>query len=181
MEEYQKYDYRPKQIGEGKTTSLDSIISSGNFADDILDNLEKYLYDHSYGYNNEELYDLLRSVQGKPDAEITVYRGTPRPELNNGDWISLSKDYVARRFAGASAMDSRAEIFEFTVKASEISFNGKSLYENGYFGERREPNLTVRQKALSDFGFYGRKQRDSLGQENSIQASKAKINSLTLK
>ena len=136
---YQMYD-RPARIGENNAVSIDRILSSGNYPDDILDNPSKYLSDyHKDPVEAELVVKVLREVQGNPDAELTIFRGTPIPELNDGDWVSLSREFVRLRYARPYSENPRAKLYAFTVKASQVSFTGKSLFEYGYFGETVSP------------------------------------------
>ena len=176
---YQMY-HRPEKIGENSTVSIDQIQSSGMFPSDILDDPQKYFADYPLSTETETVISLLKKVQGKPDADVKIYRGTPQPELNPGDWVSLSKEYSAHRYAKPYSENPRSELFEFTVKASQISFTGKSLFENGYFGERKEPNFTAKQKAKFEFGQYRRSAQNPV-REASIQASREKINKIIIK
>lgn len=83
-----------------------------------------------------ETIRVPRSVQGRPDAEVTVYRGMPGNALNRGDCVTLSRSY-AEEYAGdgpySGGSDSR--VASFTARASELSFDGDSLYEFGYWGK----------------------------------------------
>ena len=65
--------------------------------------------------------------------EVTVYRGSPAPELNSGDWVTLSESY-AMRYSGKFSENPASKLYSYKVKASELSFDGSSLLENGYFG-----------------------------------------------
>ncbi len=131
---YQMYD-RPAVPGEGRAVSIDRILSCGNFPADIFDNPKAYFADFFLDpEGGKEVCEALKEVQGNPDAKITIYRGAPAPELNYGDWVSLSKGFVARRYARPYSENPRNRLYSFTARASEISFGGKSLFENGYFG-----------------------------------------------
>ena len=69
---------------------------------------------------------LLHRLRGKPDAEVTIYRGVPAdaPDgINAGDWVTLSKS-VAEWYG--------PKVVEMKVKAKDITSWADSLLEFGY-------------------------------------------------
>lgn len=120
------------------TPTIDRLFSTGVIPKDSLEHPEWYFME-AREPEAREVVRILKSVQGRPDAEVTVYRGSPKGELNQGDWITLSRKY-AESYAGDSPYASRtgkAKVYRYTAKASEISFDGDSLYEFGYWGKRK--------------------------------------------
>ena len=83
----------------------------------------------------DEVVQILRSVQGNPEAEVTIYRGSPSKDLNCGDWVSLSKEY-AKKFAGKLSPYAApgSKVHTFVVRAKDISFCVNTIFENGYWG-----------------------------------------------
>ena len=79
--------------------------------------------------------EYIKSIQGDPEAEITVYRSSPEKELNDGDWVSLSKEYAKQ--AGYHPTDEAKDIpvFEHKIKVKDLKWDGNSLEEWGYFPE----------------------------------------------
>ena len=128
--DYQMY-HRPPKIGVGNTTSLDKILSSGKYSEAYFD---KGRYsDSAIAADSDKVLEILRKAQNNPDMEVTVYRGSPAPELNSGDWVTLSESY-AKRYSGKFSENPASKLYSYKVKASELSFDGSSLLENGYFG-----------------------------------------------
>lgn len=121
-----------------EVATADRIASGDFFPSDFLDHPEYYLTMGDPGAM--ETVRVLRSIQGKPDAEVTIYRGSPRGELNTGDWVTLSRTY-AEGYAGDSFWASRsgkAKVYSYKAKASELSFDGDDISEFGYWGKRQK-------------------------------------------
>lgn len=117
--------------------TADRILTSGIFPSDFLTHPEYYLPLDNHG--GRESLNVLRSIQGKPDAVVTVYRGAPVNELNTGDWVTLSRSY-AEQYAGDNAYsDNRnSKVYSFKAKAKELSFDGDDISEFGYWGKRKK-------------------------------------------
>lgn len=135
-------EHRPGNPADGAATA-DRLSSGEFFPSDYLEHPEWYLPEvigslERSDKGARETVQVLRSVQSKPNAEVTVYRGMPGNTLNEGDWVTLSKSY-AEEYAGdgpySGGSDSR--VVSFTARASELSFDGDSLYEFGYWGKRQ--------------------------------------------
>lgn len=121
-----KMQHRPTKNGVGyDITSTDSI------GKDIYTNPEKYV-DMSLKYNQES-YKALIDIKDNPDAELTIYRASPKKELNEGDWITLSKNY-----AEMEAKKENVPVNEFKVKAKDIQFAGDDINEFGYFPQENK-------------------------------------------
>lgn len=119
-----KMQHRPTKNGVGyDITSTDSI------GKDIYTNPEKYV-NMSLKYNQES-YKALIDIKDNPDAELTIYRASPKKELNEGDWITLSKNY-----AEMEAKKENVPVNEFKVKAKDIQFAGDDINEFGYFPQK---------------------------------------------
>lgn len=124
---------RPDEVA-----TADNIVGSGIFPSDFLDHPEWYLTMGDRG--SKETVGILRKIQGHPEALVTVYRGSPRGELNQGDWVTLSRSY-AEEYAGDSFYADRsgnAKVFSYEVKAGELSFDGDDISEFGYWGRKKK-------------------------------------------
>ena len=75
-----------------------------------------------------ESWDALQKIKGKPDAEITVYRAGRADKLNNGDWVTFSKDYAKQSLEGDVE-----KVYSFKVKAKDVIFAGDDINEFGYY------------------------------------------------
>lgn len=74
-----------------------------------------------YNWAKKEL-ERLRSLP--PDPKV------PRPTINNGDWVTLSKAYAKQH--GESALGGNYRILSKKVPARKLYTNGDSLHEFGY-------------------------------------------------
>lgn len=75
-----------------------------------------------------EFMDLIKKNKGNPNAEVTIYRGSPNKELNTGDWITPSKEYAKMEAGGKGG-----QVQAHKVKLKDIRWDGNSLEEWGYF------------------------------------------------
>lgn len=112
--------HRPQEMGSGH-----NIDELGN-APDFYSNPEYFKYSKDGTY--DESIKALLKIKGKPEATVTVYRASPRDELNKGDWISLSKKY-----AKGESLSEGTNVHSFKVKAKDIQFAGDDINEFGYF------------------------------------------------
>lgn len=123
--------------------TLDKILSGDYFPDDILKSANKYFSDYNDYDNTKEMIDIMLRAQNNPDMIVTIYRGAPSEGiLNTGDWVTLNRDY-ALAFAGDGIYSDNpdSKVYEYKVKASELSFDGDSIYEFGYWGKMLEAEL----------------------------------------
>lgn len=119
-----RMEHRPTKNGIGyDITSTDSI------GKDIYTNPENYV-DMSLKHNKES-YEALVGIKDNPNAEVTIYRASPKNEINEGDWITLSRTY-----AEMEAKKENVPVNEFKVKAKDIQFAGDDINEFGYFPQK---------------------------------------------
>jgi hypothetical protein len=123
--------------GEHRAPMRDGNAPAFNLAGDIYpDDIYSSNAVQYYGTGNtsmdRETMGLLQSLRGQPDAEVTIYRATPKgvKDLNAGDWVTVSKQYAQDH--GEAALGGDFEIIERKVKAGEIFTNGDSIHEFGY-------------------------------------------------
>lgn len=105
-------------------------VDGGDFA-------PKDIYEHPEWYANgdgsladRQSISAIQKLRGKPEAMVTIYRASPKNELNGGDWVSLSRDY-----AKGESLSEGVKVYSFRVKASDVKWAGDSLNEFGYFGK----------------------------------------------
>lgn len=119
-----------------EVATADNLTSGEFFPEDFLQHPDWYLAMDDPGAM--ETVRILRSIQGNPDAEVTIYRGAPSGgTLNQGDWVTLSKTY-ATQYAGDSAYSDNAnsKVYSYKVRAGDLSFDGDDISEFGYWGNR---------------------------------------------
>ena len=70
-----------------------------------------------YGLTNFDQKDIqnLRKLASNPNADVKIYRASPKNEINGGDWVTTSKTYaqdIKRQNGG--------KVYEHTVKAKDL-------------------------------------------------------------
>jgi len=127
--------------GVGKYGMSHRPTKTGATADDISKGGEvipEDFYEHPEWYANmrdkayQESWRALQSVKGKPNADITIYRASPKNELNDGDWVTLSKEY-----AKGESLSENTPVHSFKVKAKDIQFAGDDINEFGYYPNQK--------------------------------------------
>jgi hypothetical protein len=94
-----------------------------------------------YGLANQESYDIITSVKGNPDAEVTIYRAVPDEDaittINSGDFVTLSPTYAKLHAASGYGRsgDEAGKVLEQKVKVRDIYWDGNDVNEFGYFPE----------------------------------------------
>ena len=127
QEDY-KMAHRPTETG----ITADDLLKKGNEVE-----MPKDMYEHPEYYSMgdkkylNETMKQLNQARNNPEAEITIYRATTGNSINDGDWITLSKDYA--NMHNESQLDGKGKVLEMKVKAKDIQYAGDSLEEWGYF------------------------------------------------
>jgi len=119
--------HRPTKTG----ATADDITLKGEYIPSDF-----YTHPHYYGVNLREKsyiesFSTLQKIKGKPETEVTIYRASPKNELNNGDWVTLSKEY-----AKGEALLENVPVNSFKVKAKDIQFAGDDINEFGYYPKK---------------------------------------------
>lgn len=117
--------HRPSQ-----TAPSYDLTEGGNIPKDIYTNPEYYADMSNKTY--QESFSAIQKIKGKPNAEITIYRAAPKDELNNGDWITLSKEYAKQHAEGKEGF----KVFSRKVKAKDVFFAGDDINEFGYYPKK---------------------------------------------
>jgi len=98
-------------------------------------------YGTGYPKADKEAFDLAKKIRGNPNAEVTMYRAVPKDEkitkINEGDWVTLSKDYA--KVHGESVLGDDYKIISQKVKAKELWTNADSIHEFGYHPQKSAP------------------------------------------
>lgn len=137
-----------------EVATADKISSGEFFPKDFLVNTRDYLTLDNHG--GRESLQVLRSIQGKPNATVTVYRGSPVGELNKGDWVTLSRTYAEQYASGGGYSDNpNSRVYSYKVKASELSFDGDDISEFGYWGESKKYGESGNKKKAQKKASYG--------------------------
>ena len=115
-------------------------------------------------FESKKTIQLFRSLRGKPEAELTIYRAVPKgvsEVINPGDWVTPSKQYA--EFHANYFDETGAVILEKKVKAKEVYSEGNSIFEFGW-----------NPKAPGDARFSPGTGRSKTDQEY-LKAAKAKV------
>lgn len=141
-------NHRPTNAG----ITADNLLYQG---EEI--SLPKDIYEHpEYYFQMKEKYsqesmEVVRSVRGKPNAEVTIYRATPGNKINAGDWVTFSKEYA--KYHNYSQFDNKANIIEMKVKAKDVQFAGDDINEWGYFPQDKYSLSNKNDKATKKSSF----------------------------
>ena len=120
--------HRPTREGP----PIHDLLEGGIAPRDIYANPQHYVGDIA---DAKTVGPQLRALRGKPDADVTVYRGAPVGELNPGDWVTLNKKYAKQHGMADDAADD-IPAFSFRAKAKDLRWAGDDLNEFGYFGNQ---------------------------------------------
>jgi len=128
--------HRPTDPREDPNFRADLIIANGTLPSDVFSKPRAFFVDYdNYKGGGKLSADMLSKMQGNPDLEVTVYRGAPGSTLHTGDWVSLSKDYaICYTGNGINCEDPSSTLHSYRVKAKDLSFDGDSIFELGYWG-----------------------------------------------
>lgn len=100
------------------------------------------MYSQWYGSRgtiaDKESISVLKKIKGNPDAEVTIYRASPSPDFNDGDWVSFSKSYAEEHAQGNGT-----KVYSKKVLAKDVKWAMDDVNEFGYFPE--EPRNQLRQ------------------------------------
>lgn len=108
-----KKDYRTVHQVDTKTAS-----SITDIWEDTIDNFTKSFRDQ-YGYPALKTKEVerLKKIMKNPDADVTIYRASPKNELNSGDRVTVDRDYandIKRQNGGT--------VHKYTVKAKDLFY-----------------------------------------------------------
>lgn len=162
MAEYDKTNYRGSHQPVGPTDEnpirLDDLTKTvdgetSGYPDDFYGPAGPRLYaprrrfdDDEYGIANEQSYDVITSVRGNPDAEVTIYRAVPNQDsissINDGDFVTLSPKYAELHAASGYGPrgDDAGKVLSEKVKVKDIYFAGDDVNEFGYFPSQAKPS-----------------------------------------
>jgi hypothetical protein len=148
-----RMEHQPRGPEDGEGIRLDDLTKNisgeqAGYPDDFYTSQGMRLYAQGpsfegdeYGLANQESYEIIASVKGNPDAEVTIYRAVPDEDaittINPGDFVTLSPTYA--KLHGASGYgrsgDEAGKVLEQKVKVRDIYWDGNDVNEFGYFPE----------------------------------------------
>lgn len=96
--------------------------------------IPKDMYTQWYGSRGTksdlESIAVLKKIKGNPEADVTIYRASPKESFNNGDWVSFSKSYAQEHATG-----NNTKVYSKTVKAKDVKWAMDDINEFGYYPE----------------------------------------------
>jgi hypothetical protein len=164
MPDVDQYGYRMAHrapdgtYGDGSIDKMDTV-----YPKDIYSANGARYYGND-DFESKKIIQLFRSLRGKPEAELTIYRAVPKgvsEVINPGDWVTPSKQYA--EFHANYFDETGAVILEKKVKAKEVYSEGNSIFEFGW-----------NPKAPGDARFSPGTGRSKTDQEY-LKAAKAKV------
>ena len=148
-----RMEHQPRGPEGGEGIRLDDLTKNisgeqAGYPDDFYTNQGMRLYARGpsfegdeYGLANQESYEIITSVKGNPEAEVTIYRAVPNEDaittINPGDFVTLSPTYAKLHAASGYGRsgDEAGKVLEETVKVRDIYWDGNDVNEFGYFPE----------------------------------------------
>lgn len=112
----------------------DNLLGENSVAPkDIYEHPEYYLV-NSNKKVLEETKNALNIAKDKSNEMITIYRATPGNEINEGDWVTLSRSYAEDH--NYSQLEGKGNILEKKVPVKDVQWAGDDLAEWGYFPKK---------------------------------------------
>jgi hypothetical protein len=151
-----RIQHQPKGPETEDSVRLDDLTKSitgekAGYPDDFYSDRGQRLYapgprfkDDEYGMANQESFQIINKVKNKPDEEVTIYRAVPNDDkikdINEGDFVTLSKKYAELHGAGGYGRDGNdaGKILEKKVKVKDIYWDQNDVNEFGYFPTNEE-------------------------------------------
>ena len=138
-------DVKQKQIDANKKQS-DDAVKAGSNSGTNYQGKGQYAKAQSKGISAEVMYskinelsdkvindnvetiEVLKKIQGNPNAMVTMYRATVGDSINNGDWVFLDKGHAEKWTKTAMGTPKpNTKVVIKRVRASEIDWTGKNL------------------------------------------------------
>ena len=121
--------HRPPDAEPG--TSLDDLIDV--YGEDIYTPNALRYYGDAKDIADKKAVALIKSLRGKPDELVTLYRAIEPGEkatIKAGDWVTATEEYA--KLHGEGPLKGSYEIITKDVPAKDLYTDGNSLQEYGY-------------------------------------------------
>ena len=129
--EYEGFHNAPTRENDAP---LHDLTANGIYPKDVYSDKGERIYGTGHrGGLDAKAHELIREMQGKPDAKIEVFRAIPsdaKGGINRGDWVTPFKEYAEEH--GESNLNGDYKIVSETVSADDIFTEGNSWLEWGY-------------------------------------------------
>jgi hypothetical protein len=104
------------------------------FPDDFYSDKGRQWYGTGYHRMDSGTHSQIRSLRGKPDAMVHVFRAVPsharNATINPGDWVTPTRDYAVQH--GESNLQGQYRLISKKVPAKHLWTDGNSIHEWGY-------------------------------------------------
>jgi hypothetical protein len=142
-----KMSHTAPSRAQGENVTLDNPI--GIFGDDIYSQEATRYFGTGSNYDKKTI-DIIQSMRGNPNKEVTIYRAVPKnisANINDTDWVTLTKEYAKQH--GDAVLDGNYDIISKNVTAKDLATDGNSIHEWGLdFFEK--PNLNSNNDILQN-------------------------------
>ena len=141
--------HQPYKGADSETIRLDDLTRSidgenAGYPDDFYTPTGKRLYapgprfeGDEFGKANSESYSVIKSVKGKPEDKVKIYRAVPKgiKKINEGDFVTLSPTYADLHGSGGygPSGDDVGDIISSEVRVKDLIWDGNDPNEFGYF------------------------------------------------
>jgi hypothetical protein len=115
------------KYGEGSLDAMDKT-----YPDDLYSNAGARFYGDGDPKMDLPMHQIIVSLRGKPDAEVSVYRAVPKGvggQINPGDWVTPSLPYAKSH---GQRFDGGMEILSKKVRSGDLYTEGNSIFEYGW-------------------------------------------------
>jgi hypothetical protein len=162
-----RIQHQPRGPETEDSVRLDDLTKSitgerAGYPDDFYSDKGQRLYapgprfkDDEFGMANQESFQIINKVRNKPDEEVTIYRAVPNDDkikdINEGDFVTLSKKYAELHGAGGYGRDGKdaGKILEKKVKVKDIYWDQNDVNEFGYFPTTAKPETSTTDKFIT--------------------------------
>ena len=128
--------HMPTEPSDDFNSRVTELYKGELYPKDFLDHPEWYEGSGDVGSREfNQMMNTIRAMQGNPDMMVTIYRGIDHANLNPGDWVTMSKTY-AEQYVGDGGNSPNGKVYEYHVRAGDLSTDGDSIFEMGYWGKR---------------------------------------------
>ena len=125
-----------------KGATLDDITKFDDKQDEYSPSLPKDFYEHPEYYGDmskttyKESFEAIKKARNNPNGTVKIYRATTGNEINDGDWITLSKTYAEHH--KDTWLYGKGKVVEMEVPIKDVRFAGDDFNEFGYFPHKKK-------------------------------------------
>jgi hypothetical protein len=146
---------------------MHDVTANGMYPKDFYEKSHHYVSGAETG--SHESMSAVRAVKGKRHAYVTVYRavphGVPGAKINEGDWVTPSKEYAKEH--GRSNLNSKYRIISVKAKAGHLWNDANSINEWGY-----HPSAHIEPRTPKE---HAKRQADFAAINERLQSRKAHL------